>query len=688
MDWNELKARARAASGRAREAMRRGLEGARPSEAVASEPPQADEHATPARGHHALKITGAILGALVLALIVLAAIWNWDWARGPVSRYASGRMHRPVHIDGHLKVHLLTWTPEIQVQELRVGNPAWAGGGDMARIPRLIIRVRLAPLFAGHLVLPLVEVDQANVNLFSDAQGRANWKGNPKDDRALAFPPVQHLVIRDSHVHLVDLKRRLQLIGEVNTSEDVTGSGRGVFRLQGNGKLNQDPFVIRVTGAPLIDVRRDRPYRFNAQLVAGPTQLAADGQIDRPFDLGHYRATLQASGRDLGDLYLLTGVSMPGTPPYFAKGQFSRDGTTYRLDRFAGHVGSSDLAGSLSIGKRKGRPFISGSLVSRSVDWKDLAHILGMAATAKVKGPQAGPPAPPGQKLQRLRSTDADVNFRATAVKSNRMQLSEVKLDLKLNDGVLRMDPLSFNFSQGRLNGWIHTDARKATPVTSLNMALSGYAVRPLLPQKGGVAPLDVTVNGSAALKGQGLTVLETLRTANGQARVTAPHGEIRQALAELLGIDAGKGLMLLLSKSQHRTDLRCAAADFSVTNGVMRTNDIVLDTGVVTSHGAGTINLNDNSLNFALRGQPKHPEILHVWAPIEITGTITHPHFGVDKAKVVSQGGIALALGALVNPLVAILPFVTAGGAKDVDCAALLAGPANTRQIAQAAHH
>jgi AsmA family protein len=42
--------------------------------------------------------------------------------------------------------------------------------------------------------------------------------------------------------------------------------------------------------------------------------------VTRPFDLGRFDATLSLQGRDLSDLYLLTGVALPNTPPYRLKG--------------------------------------------------------------------------------------------------------------------------------------------------------------------------------------------------------------------------------------------------------------------------------------------------------------------------------------------------------------------------------
>ena len=43
-------------------------------------------------------------------------------------------------------------------------------------------------------------------------------------------------------------------------------------------------------------------------------------------------------------------------------------------------------------------------------------------------------------------------------------------------------------------------------------------------------------------------------------------------------------------------------------------------------------------------------------------------------KGPSIAQGVVGLGLGVLVHPLAAIIPFIEPGGAKDADCAGLLA--------------
>jgi hypothetical protein len=60
--------------------------------------------------------------------------------------------------------------------------------------------------------------------------------------------------------------------------------------------------------------------------------------------------------------------------------------------------------------------------------------------------------------------------------------------------------------------------------------------------------------------------------------------------------------------------------------------------------------------------------------APISITGSLSHPKIGVQAARALSQGGLAVALGAVVNPFAALIATIDPGLAKDANCGAVMA--------------
>lgn len=652
---------------------------------------RARDERRPRSRHRAAAITGSIFLALALLTAVIVAIWDWNWFRGPLARIASARIHRQVTITGELNVHLWSWTPSATVDGVHVANPGWAGRDRMADIGRIAVRIRLLPLFGGHLDLRLLEFDRANVRLYRDSQGRASWDFSDGKDsgKPLRLPPIRNFVIRDGHLQVRDDVRKLKFNGTLEASERLGARNHG-FEMSGSGALNAQPFTLDVTGGPLLNIDRTRPYPFDAEIRAGATYVTAKGAVPKPFDLGDFYMNTTARGPDLADLYGLTGVALPNTPPYNLHGRLSRHDKVYRIDSLSGRVGSSDLAGSISVDAGRPRTLLTAKLRTRDLYFPDLGALFGGA-------PKHGPVASPSQKIEaqhlaaenrifpdstldtrRIRSIDADVSYKAASIRGAPINLTAGSTHVKLKDGILRADPLSLDLPQGRIAGYIQLNARKATPVTDLDLRLSNARIEHLIPIKfQGSTPFAGPLMGRAKLTGTGDSVHKAFANADGQVVVVAPGGEIRKSVAELMGVNVVKGLGLLFDKSQQTTPIRCAVGAFQVRNGVLNTNQLVFDTEPVLVTGAGQVNLGTERLSFRAQGHPKKFQLVRLIVPVDIEGPIRSPSLKLEKGPAIAQGGIAVALGSLLSPLAAILPFVDPGLAKDANCGALVSGAA-----------
>ena len=120
----------------------------------------------------------SIAGLIILALL-FAMFFRWNMLRGPLAREASAISGRPISIDGDLAVHPWSFTPTATIRGLKIGNPAWMHGGQLADIPTLTVQIRLLPLLRSQTDLMLVSLEQPRVWLYRDPQGRSNWSGRP-----------------------------------------------------------------------------------------------------------------------------------------------------------------------------------------------------------------------------------------------------------------------------------------------------------------------------------------------------------------------------------------------------------------------------------------------------------------------------------------------------------------------------
>ncbi len=631
------------------------------------------------------------LGATAIMAVFAAffLFFHWNMLRGPIGGFLSARLQRQVQLVGNLEVHPWSFQPSVTVTDFRIGQPDWAGPGDMVRVKRLTVQVKLMPLMRGQTILPLVLIDRADVRLLRDKAGRSNWTFD-KSGSGGKLPAIRRLIIHDTHLAIDDAPRGVVFRAKVESSETVGPGGKGRFSIVGDGTLNRAAFKAQADGDALLNVSPSRPYGFSAWVTAGATRIAARGQVTHPFDLGQIATSLSIQGNDLNDLYALTGLALPNSPPYRVSGQLTRNHRHWAFDRFNGRVGDSDLAGRLAFDTGRERPLLSGDLHSRRLDFDDVASIFG-GAPSRAKGETvSADQVAMGQKMKsqqrllpdatlqvdRLRSMDAKVTYRAETINAPNMPLRKVSLGVDLQDGLLVIDPLKVSLDRGQIVGKVRLDARPATPVTDVEARMTGSDLANWIPVKSlGQPVIQGPLSASLKLHGAGNSVHRMAANADGSLRFTMEGGQMRQAFAELLGVNIGKGLILLLSEDPRQTPVRCAVADFKVTGGIARANRVVIDTGVVVATGSGAINLDKERISLRLEGHSKKPRLLRLFAPITLEGPLVAPKVGVQTGKLVAQGSVAAVLATALSPFAALLPFLEPGDEKNVNCPALLAG-------------
>jgi AsmA family protein len=628
----------------------------------------------------AVRWIGAIILGLLLMLVV-ADLIDWNLLRGPVSRIASSALDRRVRIDGALRVHLLSSEPSVTVEQLTIANPDWAGNGDMIDVQRLQVALQLSQLLRGHLVLQT-----------RDATGRANWdlgKPSPPNAKPTKLPTIRHFALRSGTLMVDDAVRKLTFMGMVIANQSSSANAGEPFRLQGQGTLNQEPFQVTFEGGPLLNIQPNEPYRFQATVDAGPSSARASGSIAKPFDFGMLDVDLTLQGQNLANLYYLTNLALPLTPPYQLSVHLHRDQNHFALDDLAGKIGSSDIRGKAAVDLAvDGRPKLTATLVSRSLNLGDLgvAFGAGVPPQPNTKGapqlpaPKKTPVSPlllPTFEFQfdRLKSMDADVDFSAASIQAQKVPFKAVAFKLKLDHGVLSIDPIDFELPLGKLAAQLQLNTNGSTPQTDIDLRIHDVPLNQFRSKTASEqqAPLDGVLQARLKISGHGNSVHAIAADGNGTLSAVVPQGEMREAFAELTGINILRGLGLLLGEKDKSVPIRCGVIEFQITDGNARADRMIVDTQNVLINGDGHIAFNDEKLDLNLQGKPKKLRLGRLRAPINIRGTLRDPRVGISVPAVVKQGAVAAALGAIATPVAAALAFIDPGLAKNANCQALV---------------
>jgi uncharacterized protein involved in outer membrane biogenesis len=657
--------------------------------------------------HRKSTVAAIVVGSVLLLIICVLVFIDWNLLRPLVARDISAKTGRAASIDGDLKVHLWSWAPSAEINGLTLKNPPWADRDLMFRAKRITVSVSLGRLIRGQIVIPQIEMIEPVINLERDSKGRASWQlgttvGVPKDNTGPAkIPAIRRLLVKDGRLHVVDEIRHLRFGGSLVADDRSGENNASAFKIQAKGSLNDKPFALDAMGGPLINLEPNRPYSFTSHVTASDINLEAQVTVAKPFDLSLLDVKFVVSGKDLADVYYLTGLALPNTPHYRFAASMHVSGTTISGDDFNGTLGSSDLSGKIIVQTGAARPKLTAKLTSNTLNIVDLAPTMGhpaekseslaasgvgrqnTSARPRAKQESGGRQSDSDPKLNamllpdadlqvnRVRGMDADVTYRAGAVTAPKVPMKEVSFHVVLDNGRLTIDPLSFVLDQGKFAGNVRVDARAEVPETSIDMHIDDVNLSQFKTAAMKSAPLSGSLIGRLKVHGFGHSIHKLASTADGTISFIIPDGEINEAIAELTGINVTRGLGLLLAKNETKTSIRCGVADFQAQKGDLTGKTLFIDTTDVLITGRGDIHLNTEALSLALQGNPKKLRLTRVHAPITVKGTLAHPAVGIDAGKLAEQGAVATALGTLLTPVAAVIAFIDPGRAKNKDCVA-----------------
>jgi uncharacterized protein involved in outer membrane biogenesis len=637
-----------------------------------------------------------ILVTLALAVLIVAT-FNWNHAKPWINRQATELAHRPVAIEGDLSVNWLRfkeqngwrgWVPwpEITAQGLTVGNPRGSAlEGNMAEVKNLTVVINPWALLDHTIELPRLKVDEANVVLNRDAQGVNNWTFT--DDEAADKAPskwqvdLQQVQLSRARVHVVDVPSKLDMNAELDTLQQTSQEGYGIG-FKASGTYNDAAIKGEGQTGDILSLQTgSAPFPLQGKVSVGETIIGIEGSVTKPQQLAALDVKLSLAGNSMSDLYPLTGIALPSTPPYKTEGRLigmlEGDDDSWRYESFTGVVGESDLNGTLEYQIREPRSLLVGAVESQQLRFADLGPLIG-ADTSEVKGKneEEKPQPPPGQVLPvdpigtgAWGAMDADVKFTGRKIiHGERLPLDDIEAHVKLQDRVLSFTPLNFGVAGGTLSNTITLDGRGETLQADMKTAARHLKLKELFP---GAESMDASfgeVHGDATLKGQGNSIAELLGHADGEVSALVSRGTISHFLLEAAGLNVANMIIAKLFGDE-QVILNCVAADMGVRKGLMQIRLFKLETEDTTVDVTGDINLRSEELDLDVRPENKSLRIFTLRSPLYAKGTFKDPDVGVQAGPLAVRAGAAVALGVVATPLAALLPLLNVGTNEANDC-------------------
>jgi uncharacterized protein involved in outer membrane biogenesis len=595
--------------------------------------------------------TLAVAAALLLALVGCALAIDAGYLRAVPIALLAAATHRTLRVHGEFHARILTRHPYVDVEQVEVGNPSWMPTGTTATFDR--VRLDLALAGYGHLPrIDRMDLEGATLNLVRTSDGSANWQLSAGNGGAEELPLIRALSMTRAHATLNDERRHLTFDGTVSVQDLPDRDAAPWLQIVGNGQLNGVFVEFQTISDPLVSASRQRPYRFSFAERSRTSRLGGRGSLAHAYDFDDLEASFVASGENLKDLYALAGVSLINTGNYHLTGNMHRHGTLSTFSDLKVTAGTSDMTGSVSVDASGERPKLSADLYSSVLRLADLGERAAQHGAA---------PAQPSPYLlstaeldpHSVRHGEATVSFHVGEVDATRLSLHQLAGQLTVNHGILTVSSLTAQLLDGELTGRWQMNATHDEPLDTLELHFERLQIGQLDRSSKSGPRYEALLDAQVNVVGRGSSLHQIAATANGRISTRLLGGTLRESLAELSGADL-RGLGLALTKSRQQTAIRCGAADFDAQAGALHTDDLLIDTDDVRISGEGTVQLDTEALHMELRGHPKETRLLRMKAPVLLTGTLSHPHFGLEQPK--------------------SLTLVDRGSTKVVNCQLLLA--------------
>lgn len=598
---------------------------------------------------------------LVLAALLAGFLLTFDINRykDDIVQAVESRTGRQVTIKGDIGLGL-SLVPTVVIENASLGNAAWGSRPAMLTIKRFEAGVALLPLLGGNIRISNFVLDGPELFLETDKRGRGNWllgKGGKPQAQAepagtkTATPPslsIRHLLVEDARITYRDGRTGETRSLHVPRLSLETGSGSAPVQLELAAEYEKKLLTLDGRIGSLETLLQNEPYRVDLQGRMNGLKLALKGDLEQPLKARGLALDVTASADSLAALR--DGNGTTAGPIAVSASLTDAKPDVYQLKPFKITLAESSLVGQARLDLNGKRPALSADLDSKRLDLRPFQP----EEKEKKEEPMFSKEPLP---VAALRSLDADVNLRADEILTRSLPLQNVKLGLKLQNGRLRLQPLSATAAGGALGGGVQLIAAgDKTLKLDMDVRIKGLqpARLPKLKDKVKGAATDVSLIGA----GSGGSVSAIMGSLNGGLLLQAGKGQFEKSALNVAGADVLTQTLSLLrpdSDQPAMTELQCAVVAFRIKDGVAASDKgIALETPQMTVVGGGTVNLGTEKLDLGLQPHPREGIGISAGQFAELVrlgGTLSNPRPKTDTlgaVKTAARVGAAVATGGI----------------------------------------
>ncbi len=648
------------------------------------------------------RVLAWVIGSIVLLILLLVAVialFDWNRLKPTINERASAALERPFAINGDLSVHwgraddLAGWRswipmPVIRADDIKVGNPEWVGDKSddgFATVDQAEVAVHLLPLLGHHVSLPYVRLTGPSVNLLRRDAEHATWKFGSRDKPSSWTVDLDQLHVAKANIDINDkvtkadlaitvepLDKEIpfsELVGDDDDTPAPSNAQSFAYAWTAKGKYRGSPMNGSGKIGSVLTLRQGkRPFPLQVDAKLGELHVRATGTLTDPTDPSGLNVRLKLSGGSMAQLFPYTGIALPDTPPFSTSGHLTAriqpNDSRYQYEKFVGKVGDSDLAGTLTYTNGGDRPKLEGKMHSEKLRLADLGPLIGANTSDKksatVTATSSDKLLPSDEfRTDRWKAMDADIKFDGKKIVQDAgLPISALSTHVVMDNAKLTLDPLGVGLANGKLSGKVVLDARKQPMIGTIDLKARGLGLKQLFPKVEAMQASFGEINGDILLNATGQSVAGLMAKSDGNVMLLMNDGAISKELMELAGLNVGNYLITKLFGDK-QVIIECAAGNFGVSDGLMKTRLAIFDTDNATIDISGAINLKNERMDLRVVPKTKGLRIFSLRSPLYVKGTLANPDVGVEAGKLIAKGAAAVLLGAVAAPAAALIPLI-----------------------------
>ncbi len=326
----------------------------------------------------------------LFALIVSAVSWlllaDLGSFKPQIERWASETTGRTVSVNGDLHIDLARLS-SVVANDIRISNADWAEPADMISVGRLEVRLDLASILNGPIVIELIDLDDARIFLAEPEQGEPNWVLLDASTESTEDESDEELNILFQQIDIDRVQLTYSSPGRVVPIEiNVTQLSQrhredDFLDVSLDGTLNDSHMTLDGevgTWSALLD---SKDVQFNLAARVDTFSFSADGRIDDLLMPRRPRVNFTATAPDINDLLQALGVTHEGQGVIDLRGSLTPAEQGPLVLEVAGEVGRLKIEASGELSDLQDLEDVEFDLLASGDDIRPILEAFGLPQT-------------------------------------------------------------------------------------------------------------------------------------------------------------------------------------------------------------------------------------------------------------------------------------------------------------------